>query len=893
MIKKSIVDDNVYQYKTLSNGMGVLLVHNPRFTKSSCAVSVGVGSLDEPADCPGLAHFLEHMLFMGTEKYPGESMFFDFLGQHGGYSNAYTADEMTVYYCDVESSQLRQMVDMLSDFFISPLFAKGTVQREISAVNSEYLNSLNSKECRVSALLTEFMMDSVPEKLFSCGNSETLRQPDILERVASFWKTKYSSDIMNLVICGNDSIQDLEKVADMFSRVPNLHFKKRTVSPAGSIYNAEPKKIFDKRFCSKIVQFAPLEDKKELYICMTLPHTRSFFRTNPLSYIEFVFTSKEPGSLQSKLKSERLGFNVSFNYYHYCKYTKLEIGVDLTDKGCKEHARVLGMVKAFLSTIKADENEYLRLRRLENEEFMYKQSESPLDLAEGLCPGMHFYPEENLLDFDHLYEDFDPKLIDFLVSQISDHSGWVILLADRNGAFESKERYYGVEYKIIGEFIPETASADFFRSTWPLQATDRFIERIELVNSKARFVKTELFQNGRVCLVFDRKFRVPKSEIFVFLRSEDIARQMVPLEVFLRLAEDIFNERFCRLLTNYHLSITSKVTSTGILFKFEGFTSKIVETAKLFFSTLQDIPLDRFEVIRQEVEDGYLETISQSPYLRTSEVFRNRILKSMSSEQLLDLARCVRKDDVKFLDSFYTEVLAVGNIVYEDVLDLFNSIKSDGTKCDAVVDDQVSQITFETNDKNNNLVAMFYRIDGEMQNELEIEETSEDSDENGRCYRFTFSKDDIKSASGRLIHQICNERFFKELRTQEELGYIVSTTVRSFHSAEYLVFMVQSEKPVEFLESRINRFVSELTESIRSMSDDDFETFKESLIAFYDEPHPSLEDFSNHVLNQYRRLHVDLQHNRKMIEVVNSLQKENLLRSGVLDKYIRLNSIKK
>lgn len=889
MIRKSTVDNNVYLHKILSNGINVLLVQNPEFTKSSCALSVEVGSLDEPADCPGLAHFLEHMLFMGTKKYPGESMFSDFLSQHSGNSNAYTADEMTVYYCDVESSQLVQMADMFSSFFISPLFIGDAVQREISAVNSEYLNSLNCRGFRRSALLAEFMKDSVPEKRFSCGNSETLRQPDILERVSSFWKTKYSSSIMSLVVCGNGSIQSLEEAAELFASISNLHIKKKV--PTHGIYDAKPREIFDKRFYSKIVQFAPLEEKKELHICMVLPHTRSYFRTNPLSYIEFLFTSRESGGLLSKLKSERLGFGLSFNYDHYNEYTRVGIDVDLTDKGSREHVRILGMVRAFLSTITADENEYKRLGRLEKEKFMYKQSESPLELAEGICPEMHHYPKENILDFDYLYDDFDPKLINFLLSLITDHTRWIVFLGDKNGVFESREKYYGVEYRVIGEFDPKNVPVDTFRKE-ALCAPDCFIENVELIDGQSRFIRTEQFQSGHICLVFDKKFKVPKSEVFIFLRSVDIEKEMVPLEIFLRLAEDAFNERHSRLLTNYHLSVESEVTGTGILIKFEGFTSKIIEVAKLFFNVMQNPPLDRFEVVRREVEDIYLETISQSPYLRAGEVFRGRIMKSMSSERLLEMARHVRKDEIKFLDSFYTEILAVGNIGYDDVFGLFSAIKSTGGRYNVEIDNEVESITFETNDKNNNLAAMFYRIDEEVSRDLEIEEV-EDSDDSNQCASFTLSNRDIRSVSGRLIHQICHERFFRELRTQEELGYIVNASVWSFHSVEYLVFLVQSEKSVDFLESRINRFVCELIESIKTMCDEDFETFKESLITFYDEPLLNLEDFSNYVLSQYKRLHVDLLHNRKMIEAVGSLQRKDLIESGILDRCIRVSSTRK
>lgn len=59
------------------------------------------GSMSDPVELPGLAHFCEHMLFMGTQKYPCENEYNKYLSEHGGSSNAYTAADHTNYYFDV------------------------------------------------------------------------------------------------------------------------------------------------------------------------------------------------------------------------------------------------------------------------------------------------------------------------------------------------------------------------------------------------------------------------------------------------------------------------------------------------------------------------------------------------------------------------------------------------------------------------------------------------------------------------------------------------------------------------------------------------------------------------------------------------------------------------
>ncbi|CAF3767652.1 unnamed protein product [Adineta steineri] len=72
-IKKSDCDSWNYRGLELSNEMLVVLISHPNIDKAAAALDVSVGSLADPRDVPGTAHFLEHMLSMGSSKYPGEN----------------------------------------------------------------------------------------------------------------------------------------------------------------------------------------------------------------------------------------------------------------------------------------------------------------------------------------------------------------------------------------------------------------------------------------------------------------------------------------------------------------------------------------------------------------------------------------------------------------------------------------------------------------------------------------------------------------------------------------------------------------------------------------------------------------------------------------------------
>ncbi|MEE3258481.1 MAG: insulinase family protein, partial [Candidatus Latescibacterota bacterium] len=101
---KHPLDRSEVRHFVLDNRIKVLLVSDPGFNKSAAAVHVRVGTLSNPKDRMGMAHFLEHMLFMGTEKYPEVDDYLNYINGHGGYRNAYTTEDHTAYFFEINHS---------------------------------------------------------------------------------------------------------------------------------------------------------------------------------------------------------------------------------------------------------------------------------------------------------------------------------------------------------------------------------------------------------------------------------------------------------------------------------------------------------------------------------------------------------------------------------------------------------------------------------------------------------------------------------------------------------------------------------------------------------------------------------------------------------------------
>lgn len=249
------VDKRKYRYLTLPNKLNVLVVSDETTDKCAACCCVEVGSMQDPVEAQGLAHFLEHMLFMGTEKYPEENEYSAYLNSHGGYSNAYTDSEQTVYYFDVLNDHFEGALDRFASFFTCPLFAESSTDREINAVDSENSKNLQSDVWRKYQLFKSMARPDHPINSFSTGNKETLGDApkaagsNIRDMMIAFYKKYYSANLMSVVIYGNSSLDELQKWAvEKFSDIPNHDFPRCT-------YPSDP---FRAEQLQKVVEIVPV-----------------------------------------------------------------------------------------------------------------------------------------------------------------------------------------------------------------------------------------------------------------------------------------------------------------------------------------------------------------------------------------------------------------------------------------------------------------------------------------------------------------------------------------------------------------------------------------------------------------------------------------------------------
>jgi hypothetical protein len=214
---------------------------------AACSVDFNVGFFsDRESGFEGISHFLEHMVFMGSEKYPGENHFSDWLSQHWGSENACTDSEQTTYYFECHPKHLKEGLDIFSGYFLNPLLKMDAVEREVTAVESEFERVVNSDPSRLEAIMGHVAQDSHPFRVFGWGNrtslteSELWKQGKIRDALLDHWRKHYHAGRMSITLLGEQSLDELQTmVTDQFGDMRGDGEAKKDYAAVGLPYGEQ------------------------------------------------------------------------------------------------------------------------------------------------------------------------------------------------------------------------------------------------------------------------------------------------------------------------------------------------------------------------------------------------------------------------------------------------------------------------------------------------------------------------------------------------------------------------------------------------------------------------------------------------------------------------------
>ncbi|MEJ6657080.1 MAG: insulinase family protein [Pseudomonas sp.] len=186
-------DGRHYQLYRAPSGLLCLLISDSAADTASCVVQFGVGSHDEPPHLPGLAHLLEHMLFMGSAAYPQAGSFPQLVSEWSGRFNASTAAERTRYHFSVNPAGLEACLTQLTDMLAAPLFTAEAVAAERQVIDAEFHTRLADDALHEQAALGQVFHPDHPLSRFSAGNQISLHPepPALAQALRQFHSAHY------------------------------------------------------------------------------------------------------------------------------------------------------------------------------------------------------------------------------------------------------------------------------------------------------------------------------------------------------------------------------------------------------------------------------------------------------------------------------------------------------------------------------------------------------------------------------------------------------------------------------------------------------------------------------------------------------------------------------
>ncbi len=210
-----------WQISTLPNGLRV--VTTPVATAQSVSVNVfvGIGSRGEDRRTNGLSHYMEHMLFKGTERRSDAIVIAEAIEGAGGVLNAYTSKELTCYWNQVPFDKLALAMDVLADMYRRSLLDQAEIDRERTVVQQEIRRAFDQPGAWASELLSRATFGDQPIGWPVAGSIETveaMRRDDFVEHVASY----YVPSNTVLSVAGNTTHAEVLRLAeDLFGDLPD------------------------------------------------------------------------------------------------------------------------------------------------------------------------------------------------------------------------------------------------------------------------------------------------------------------------------------------------------------------------------------------------------------------------------------------------------------------------------------------------------------------------------------------------------------------------------------------------------------------------------------------------------------------------------------------------
>ena len=836
---------NTHKYISLDNKLDILFIEDTISVNSCAVVYVECGSNNDPEDVEGLAHFLEHLLFMGSTKYSDVDAYFKQINMNGGSSNASTARDYTTYFFEISNNVFLNTLDIFSRFFIDPLFNVKYVEKEVNAVNSEHNKNIGTDMWRLRNVSIKLMTDGINSS-FGTGTTNTLlgnRTPEELrEKVINFFEKYYSSHKMKLFISHNNIDETFcNKVSNMFKDIILRKDTNFTNIPTVNIYE-------DKYELLKIKTIGDVKNLSLQWLTDGMYRCDENIVKTSYSILGHILGNENKGSICNYLINKKLIRSLSYYIELYDEKTKITIAMSLTDRGFKKWKYIVYSINNYIKNI-YDLDCYDKYYKEYQKFILYSLQTYENMSGSALCFNYFDIYKNIRIDFKYLpihkilysysKEHYNETLLKMNMKNVK-----VILTSNIFKKLSLIDDFYGTEYEIKTKKIknkknkisssPELnkyISTDL-KMFEPIDKTDKYTQ---IDTSKNRYyIKNNnsyetYLMYGKICIDIKHD-------------NKDLLYFEILMSLYISYIEKINNAQIY-MMNDAGIYISIDISMEKMYIKILGCQNNIdkhfQEVMGWYFDKSKfKLKQDIFDDVYKSHEKSYKNWELQEPYSIINHYLRNHVNKNKN-----------------FLQKEYLDVLKkIKN--FDGITEQFNKGTIIGVFGGSVKLKTIHSIieTLDTYVKYTDKKITIDKIDLTKQN-ITIKNLNPISKDNAIAYgiyagHFEETYDSNNNEWFKMypilsmMTSILHDRFFNIIRTEKQLGYIAKCLVIDVSSVImikdiFVLFIIQSS--YTNLQEHIEDFLNN-NDISNFLTDEEFDILKSTMIENFLEKYTEMSD---------------------------------------------------
>ena len=935
-IIKPLNDKSQYKVVRLINGIEAILISDPEAVKSGCSLSIGVGSFSDKVSTQGLAHLTEHMIFLGSKDYPKAGALEEQIQSHSGSSNAFTDSENSAFYFEINPNGYEKAIDIFSSMFKAPLLDEKYMEKEINAVASENDKNLNNDNWREHQLLYSLADPNTPVNLFSTGNKESLGKisnGDLNKQMREYVGKYYVPDNMKLVLMSSDDISVLEEYTKYFSLIgePTSTSTSTTSNQTLSLnFKDLYKKIypFSEKHLGKVIYWEKKNNGQVLDIFFYNPEgINKFYKTKPYTYLSYLLSYSGEGSLLSYLISNKLATKLDAGVViNKTSFTIFGISITLTKEGFKQVNEVISLVYQFLKLLRdapVDKDYFIEISQIETIKFKFldKNSDYGVYLAQ-MAVALGDYDYEDILFSDYNYEKYNKTLISDIKEGLNPKMSLIFVGSDVLPSSKEVNGESHVEYWYKTNYIERTMSAEEMslleqgenigksafskkdsKVEFKLRPRNPYVSKeshlvtcgvaSEAKANKASDIaitpdsvsdciteknETPILKTNstalRIWYKFDRSFLLPKVNSYWDIKyNVSTTKDQLTMTIFNTFLDSYITNNLTQA-SEAGNSLSTEINENGITIKINAYSDMLLKISKELFEVFYKAQTEAsFNQSIETTKEKLLEMANDSPYKKAQRGFKKLVKPTFfSDEELLQEIDLVNfKSYVGNYETIKQELkftILVHGYLEEGEFDKIETLFKSHLSSPSLKPSLIPETSLY---KKQHVItgSTIYRTTNNLKSEL---------NHGINNYYQVGLKQPKESLTMSLIQLAYGNTYYNELRTNQQLGYVVFAEKSIIDNIMYFIILVQGRKETpDKVDLAIDKVTEKLKTRIDSLTQNEISAFKDNLKALIVKENVNLKEKTDDIFKEIVLETYDFNRKQMLLSTLETIVKNDVV----------------